>query len=717
MAQGYVHEKYSASFHKVVAAAIAFVFVATAICVMAVQLRAQGMSAGEIRGTVLDASGAAIPDVRVTIRNDSTGVVTKVTTDTTGVYDAVSLLPGTYSVSFSKAGFRRFTNTNIILHAGAITENATLQVGAVTQHVQVKAGVQLLQTESSSQSATLTDTTMSQLPSVSRNWYNYSFLLPGANGVQGRGGYAGLNSGTSEPDMGFNGQGGYQTLILMNGGNGTFQAAESGLVVPLQAIAEVKVEQSNFGAEYGDAYSSMDVIMKSGTNRFHGEGFEYVQNNDFKARNFFQPSTPPFRWNMYGGTIGGPIKKNKLFFFFGFQNNPIRSYTTGIATYPTLAMRQGNLVGLPQVYDPSTLVQNPDGTYSRTPFAGNQVPVSSAAAAIMKYYPMPNLPGNVNNYYYAAASPSSATVYDWRVDYNISSGNRLDASMQYQNGSSTAQLGPTCNEGIDCEPVSSSAQNDVISDVWTISPTMVNEFRESFVRSYGSYLAKDVGKNWGSILGIAQLTAPTFPGITISGTAAPDPIGTGFKHSVLGNANITEADTLTMIKGRHILKFGGEFDDMRYNQSWADINAGGFNFSGQFTNDPQNPSSTGLGFADFLLGQPASWSDSWTPAWGLRIRDVQAFAQDDYKITPHLTLNLGLRWIGQGGYTEQFNRVGSFDPTLMNPATGTLGAMWYGGQLGRKALQGPLWKNFEPRLGFAWSPKPNWVVRGGYGIF
>lgn len=260
-------------------------------------------------------------------------------------------------------------------------------------------------------------------------------------------------------------------------------------------------------------------------------------------------------------------------------------------------------------------------------------------------------------------------------------------------------------------------QTDVISDVWSITPNTVNEFRSSLQRSYQPYIADDIGKDWGSALGIAQLTAPTFPGITIGGTSSPHSIGTSFKHARLGYSTITEADTLTMIKGRHILKFGGEFDDNRENLAWGDINAGGFNFSGQFTNDPQNPSATGLGFADFLLGMPNTWSDSWTPAWGDRIRDVQTFAQDDYKITPNLTLNLGLRWLVQSGYTEQFNRLGSFDPTLMNPATGTLGAMWYGGQLGRKALQATLWKNFEPRVGFAWSVRPNWVVRGAYGIF
>ncbi len=698
-----------------------------AISVGAVQVAAQNKAGGEIRGTVMDASGAAVPGVAVTILNTATGVITRQTTNSAGIYDAVSLNPGAYSISFAKSGFRELLKTNIVLTVETITVNANLVVGALSQRVTVTAAPELLQTETHDQGATLTATALSELPAVNQSWFDYSYLLPGANGASQAGaeGKAGLNAGPAEnnngPDIGFNGQGGYQSLVLMDGGNATFLPGQNSEVVPLQDIAEVQVEQSNFSAEYGNAYSSFNVIMKSGTNQFHGELFEFVQNSAFEARNFFSPSVPPTRYNEFGGTIGGPIKKNKLFFFFGFQDNPIITYSTGIYTYPTAAMRAGDLAGLPQVYNPATLAQNANGTYSRTPFAGNTIPtadISPQAAKIMSYYPMPNLPGDVNNYYGAVTEPLTARNYDWRVDYDISSGNRLSASQNFLDEPSfSPDVGPTCYESIDCITNVDHYQTDVITDEWSITPTLVNEFRSSLQRSYQTFEADDNGKDWGSILGIANLTADTFPGIEISGTAAPEGIGTSYKHAILGYSTITEADTLTWIRGKHILKFGGEFDNNRENLAWGDIDAGNFSFSGEFTDNPQNPTNTGLGFADFLLGLPDGWGDSWTPGWGDRIHDGQAFAQDDYKIKPNLTLNVGLRWLAQGGYTEQFNRLGSFDPTLLNPATDTLGAMWYGGQDGRNALQATLWDNFEPRIGFAWSPKSNWVVRGGYGIF
>ena len=205
-------------------------------------------------------------------------------------------------------------------------------------------------------------------------------------------------------------------------------------------------------------------------------------------------------------------------------------------------------------------------------------------------------------------------------------------------------------------------------------------------------------------LGIANLTATTFPGITITGAGAPDNIGMSFKHAILGYVTVTEADTFTLMRGKHILKFGASTTTAGTTWRGA-ISMPATSISrGQFTQNPQNPSTTGAGFADFLLGVP-TWTDDWTPADGNRTGNAQLFAQDDFKITPKLTLNLGLRWLQQRGYTEQFNRLGSFDPTMVNPVMGTLGAMWFGGQDGREGLTGDQRDNFDRA----------WVLRGRPG--
>jgi len=714
------------------------VFIAMAISLTIVQAAAQSRASGEIRGTVLDSSGAAIPGVRITITNQLTGIITKLTIDNTGVYDAASLDPGTYSVSFEKEGFKRFVQTDITLHVEAITENATLEVGSITQSVEVKGGAPLVQTETSDKGATLTSFAVAELPSVNRYWMDYTYLMPGANGQMTQNTFNNSNNGLS---VGFNGQGAYQMLGLQDGGTATFLPGQNYVVTPIQAISEIQMSTSNFSAEYSNGLAVFNVIIKSGTNKFHGEGFEFVQNDKLEARNFFSPSTAPLRWNMFGGTIGGPIKKDKLFFFFSYQYNPTNTFSSTVTTYPTAAMREGDLSALLtidpknpiQLYDPNTLVQNPNGTYSRTPFPNNQIPngsnapgpsrINSAAINVMKYYPTPNYGGAnalVNNYYYSVPGPNNSQTYDWKVSYNISSGNRINLSENYYRQNQPGE-GPTCP--IDCISNLSHYSTVVLTDVWSITPNTVNEYRESLMRSYQPFPGLELGKDWSSTLGIPNLTATAFPGITINGTGAPAAIGTSFKHALLGYSTITEADTLTLIKGKHILKFGGEYNNSRDNNAWADVNAGDFTFTGQFTQDPQNPSTTGAGFADFLLGAPGSWSDGWAPATGSRTGNAQAFAQDDFKITPKLTLNMGIRWLVQRGYGEAFNRVGSFDPTITNPASGTLGAMWYGGQRvgiranGNNALQATKWHNFEPRIGFAWAPKNNWAIRGAYGLF
>ena len=703
-------------FNKVPIAARFLALLAMIGLLMTPSIYAQNRSAGEIRGTVTDTTGAVIPGAAVTIQNTLTGVITKLTSDSNGVYDAVSLDPGTYAITFAKEGFKEYIKTNVILYAEAMTANAVLEVGSVTQRVEVKAGVELVQTETSDKRVTLTTDTIAELPSVGQNWMDFTGLLPGVN--MGAPSTFSYNT-PSGWGVGFNGQGGFQMMGLMDGGIATFMSGQEYESVPIQAIQEVTVNVSNFGAEYSNGLAVFNVIQKSGTNQFHGEAYEFVQNDKFEARNFFSPSVASLRWNMYGATIGGPIKKDKLFFFFSFQGNPTNSFGFGLASYPTAAMRTGDLSGLPQAFNPAGLVQNPDGTYSNnTPFTGNQITtIDPVAKAIMGYYPMPNQPGFYNNYYYSISSPASKYSYNGKVTYNISSGNRLNLSTYVQTGNSPINLynGPTCP--IDCYSQKTFIHNDVITDVWSITPNTVNEIRAGVLSNHDPYMMGDVGKNWGSILNIPNLTANAFPGISIGGSGSPTTIGNSFKHALLAYASISTGDTLTLVRGKHILKFGGEYNSGRDNQSWGDINPGDFSFTGQFTEDPNNPTATGLGFADFLLGLSGNWSDSWTPAWGSRIGSAQFFGQDDFKVTPKLTLNIGLRWLIQRGITEQYNRLGSFDPTIENPATGTLGAMWYGGQDGRKASEATLWGNFQPRLGFAWAPKNNWSVRGSYGIF
>jgi hypothetical protein len=699
------------------------VFLATACFLTIAPAYAQNRNAGEIRGTITDSSGARVPDATVTITNTSTGVTTEVVSGSTGVYDAPSVEPGNYEVAVSKAGFKKFVRSGIVLHVEAITVDAVLEVGTFAQEVTVTAAAPLVTTETSERRTTLTSVTVVELPNVGRSWYDLTGQLPGVN----PGGSSGtVSSGTAQDasgqGVGVNGAAGWQENWLVDGGVGTFPVSQNPdlLQVPLEAISEINFSTSNFSAEYGNGVAVFNVITKSGTNKFHGSLFEFVQNDKFEARNFFAPSPTPLRWNEYGGTVGGPIRRDKAFFFFSFQRNPTNSTAPTFYTFPTAAMKSGDFSapGLPTVYDPASLVCA-GGVCTRTAFPNNSVPqnrIDPVAAKIQAYLPTPNLPGLFNNYYFNSASPTTTTWYNGRVDYNISSRNRLTGTIMVVPQNSYT-IAPTCPMSCNADYIRETQGQ--ITDVWTLSPGLVNEFRESAVREYGTWSSPDMGKGYPQKIGLPNAPANSFPNITVDGVV-PTSIGGGLS-ALLGFATYTTSDTLTWIKGKHILKFGGEYNKFQDNQAWANVDSGDYDFSGIFTTNPAEGFSGGLGYADFLLGLPDSWGVSMSPETGLRSSNFQAFAQDDYKVTPHLTLNLGVRYIAQAGWTEVHDRIGNFDPTLMNPGTGTLGALCFAGQTfgGHhcpRAQQRTIWDIFDPRIGFAWSPKNAWSVRASYAI-
>ena len=720
----------------------------------------QNRNTGQIRGTVTDSSGAAVVGARVAITNTLTGVTTTVTSGAAGVYDAPLLETGEYSIEFSKEGFKKFVRKGVTLHVEAITVDATLNVGSISETVAVTADVPLVQTETSERSAVFTEKTINDLPNVGRSWFDITGQLPGVNpGGNPNGG----GQDASGMGVGVNGTPGFQENFLTDGGVTTLPVSQNpGVTVPLDDIAEVDMSTSNFSAEYGSGVAVFNVITKSGTNQFHGSLYEFAQNDAFEARNYFATSVTPLRWNMYGGTIGGPIRPNKAFFFFSFQTNPVISYSPTFYTFPTPAMKgvgtpNGNadfsaLLGGPevdsngnpvinpcngqqeilgQIYDPAT-TQTVNGQPCRQPFAGNIIPanrIDPVAKAIQAYFPTPNLPGLGNNYYFAGRSPSSSNAYSGKLDYNASAANRLSGSVQVNPGSSFSPA-PTCpiasNANSGCQNSTGTLSQLQITDAWTFSPKLVNEARISFLRQYGVWSTPDQGQGFPPKIGLPSLPANTFPNINVGGFITTS-IGGGL-YAKLGFNSFMYSDSVTWSTGKHIWKFGGEFNRWQDNQAWANIDAGDYAFSGNFTLNPSDlsnpniPTPQVLGYADLLLGQVDNWGVSMSPEYGARTWNLQAFAQDDYKITPRLTLNLGVRYVLQKGWTEVENRFANFDPTLLNPGTGTLGALCFAGQTfgGHRcpeAQEKTIADIFDPRVGFAWSPKNNWSIRGGYGIF
>jgi hypothetical protein len=706
---------------------------------------AQSTNSGDIRGTVTDPSGAALPGVAVTVLNKNTGVSKDFTTNQDGVYDTSSIVAGTYQVTFSKEGFSKLQRSSITILVGNTTVNAVLKVGSVSQEVVVSTDVPLLDTESGEQSTTLEAKSMSQLPQVGQDWQNFTILLPGSSGAPGG------SQGAANPQQvaSINGNLPYST-ILADGASVTLPSSANADVMVLETVQEVKVSASAFSAQYGVGGIMFNQISKGGTDAFHGAAYEYFQNNALNAASYAWGTgkIPVLRYNNFGVSVGGPILKKKMFFFFDFDKiiqhggaNP--SFTT----VPTASFLSGDFTaaGVPTIYDPATtVVTQLTGTrpfpgdptkiqtcpcIDRTSFAdeygnGNRIPASRidpVAKAISAYYPTSNVNSTTftngyptNNFVSAIPGSTPFTKFFGRLDWDIKSNNRLTLSETESDNPAYSNGQGNCP--INCQAQDVSRHNAQITDVWNISPNVINELRLGYTNQMNFFVPATLGKGYPAKLGWQFAKADIFPIVTVNGFyQLTSNINAVYKEHVYD-----PSDVVTLIRGKHILHFGGEVLFFRDNSTaWGNTNGGTMTYTGAYTQETQGSSSTGLTFADFLLGQTRSWNANVTPEYGGRIKLPQLFVQDDYKVTPSLTLNVGLRYQIQSGWSEVKGNMRTFDPMVQNPVSGTLGAMWYGSTHanGRTTLQAPVYNTLLPRIGFSWEAKPGTVVRGGFGLY
>jgi hypothetical protein len=709
----------------------------------------QSTNSGDIRGTVTDASGAVLPGVAVTVSNLDTGATKDLVTNGDGLYDTASILPGNYRVTFTKQGFDKFIRGPITLQVGIITVNAELKVGQSTQVVEVTSDIALLKTESAEQSTTIDAQTLVNLPQVStngQNWGPFAQLLPGASGAPSQPTAAGP-SGDPGIAISINGNLPFYNNFLQDGASTNLPISANVDIATFETIQELQVTTSTFSAQYGIGGAVFNQITKSGSNRFHGAAYEYFGADWLTANSYNFSSTPqakPFlRYDDYGGAIGGPIVKNKLFFYFNID----KIYEKGggalqTATVPTAAMRAGNFAGFPTIYDPSTTTCTTPGvasTCTRTPFANNTITtIDPVALASEAFYPQPNTPGQtpnaaypgvvINNYAYSAPNLNPFKKFFGRIDYTQSEKNRINFSITQGDNPGTNTNFQVCP--IDCFSGDVDRYNTQISDVYEISPHVINEARFGFTKQGNWFIPYTAGQGYPTKLGLLYSKGDVFPTINVSQSQAAS--GSGGSGNVAAccspvlqpgtNAVYIEntfqpSDIVTLIKGKHILHFGGEFLDYQGNYTpWGNLQSGNFTFTGVYTQ--QNPTIPGTGnaYADFLLGAVNTWSATNQPESGARFKSPQVFAQDDFKLRPNLTINLGLRYEYQTGWSEVKNNLGSFDPTIPNATTGDLGAIWFAGETSRTRLQEPksVWL---PRVGFAWSMDSDTVVRGGFGIY
>lgn len=713
-----------------------------ALCFAAVPLFAQG-NTGAILGTVTDSSGAVVPAAKVVVSNVDTGVAFPTTTDDVGNYSIRFLPPGHYKVEAEAGGFKKAIRQDITLDlAREFRVDFTLEAGMVTDAITVTGGTALLETETGMISATIESAKVTSLPLLDRDAQKLALLVPGViesnTGASGAaGGYSRLiNGGLIGRDA-----------FLVDGANIVSHVYGTNPYNPNpDTLAEFKVLTNSFSAEYGDTGGGVMVATtKSGTNQLHGDVYEFLQNDKLNAGNYFTHTRAILRRNVFGGTVGGPIRKDKTFFFFGLQD--LREVGTSLFTnytVPLPAFRQGdfssligpglgtdalgNSVSRYQIYDPLTsqTVKNASGqnVVVRTPFANNTLPasrLSSAARKVQALYPLPQINSAFRNYNSTGKTTNFQAYMDAKVDHYFSQSDWLMARYTQR-----------WYSWLDAQPFPGNGgggnggvpgwghlpgHSAVANYVHTFGPratTFVNlnwwdhhVFRNPI--GYGEVSQNDLGI-YGLPNGDQKLGPPWFSFANFS-TLGGTP-----------GALFTEYDTrrslssmTTLALSRQTLKIGGELTLLRTDNDQPSTNTQ-WSFSNLFT-DQRGFATSGFDYASFLLGLPASLAFQVNNGTiRMRTSIYALFVQDDIRVSRKLTVNAGLRWDVPLWGHEVMNRSGVFNVDL-NQWT-----QFGSAQLPRNTLYKQNYAsfgNFGPRIGFAYTPWSNGktVVRGGYGAF
>ena len=685
---------------------------------------------GVLSGTIFDNTDAVVPGVKVALTNIGTNYSLELESNAAGLYVSPPLPPGKYRIEVSQEGFQAAAKEIQLNLSERLAVDFTLQIGVVTESVTVEAVGQVLQTEAATLSTLRTEREIRSLPINKRNFAQLIRYAPGVVPARQQAGGLGLSSARGETGNSVNGSHPNDNNFVVDGiqNNSNHQGGGVMNFVEMEAIEQFRVETSVPDARFGRSGASINIGYKSGTNEFHGTAFEFFRNDKLDARNYFaRGEKAALRQNIFGGTLGGPLGGNdaKTFFFLSYEGQRIGQGITHLTTVPTAPMKDGDFSDLlaqsrpVTIFDPLTSETNAAGKIVRQPFPGNVIPAARfnpAAKNVMDFYPLPNRPGLVSNFNPISSQPTISDQGTVKVDRAFQGGSRgfVRATMAQWDfvDTSRQRLGPEATPYIG---ISVPFVQIVPSYTHVISPRTINQIRVGFSRQPLKSTSLNGGRNISEEFGIPNSNVDKFStGLAEIRVSGLNNIGDfQFRPAVIVSNNFQISDNLDATRGNHTLKIGFDVIRRQTNVFQASRPRGFFQFTSIYTNNPVKRKNTGFGAAELLLGKPRTVDlKGIVGTRGLRRTDWGFYFQDDWKVTPKLTLNLGLRYEVPQSYpqVEVADRMMQFDIASGEPVP-----VGQGG-ISRSGLSGD-WDNFAPRLGLAYRLTDTTVLRAAYGIY
>ncbi|HJT86427.1 MAG TPA: TonB-dependent receptor, partial [Bryobacteraceae bacterium] len=677
-----------------------------------VPLWAQATAVSQINGTVRDAGGLAVPGAQVTVTQTATGLSRTVLTGPEGAYVIPSLPVGPYRMTVTKQGFASYVQSGIVLQVDSNPAiDAVLQVGSVTQEIAVQADASMVEAHSTGVGQVVDQERVVDLPLNGRNATQLVFVAGAATAAE-----TGLNTNKNYPTVTISVAGGLSSSItyLLDGANHNDSFGNLNQPIPFpDALQEFMVETSALPAQYGyHAAAAVNAVTKSGGNEFHGDAFEFLRNGDLNARNFFAASRDTLKRNQYGGTLGGPIRKNKLFFFLGYQGTTQRSDpTTGIAFVPTPAMLSGNFTDIT-----APACNGGRQIHLNAPFVNNQISpalFSPAALNLVKHLPPTADPcGRVQ---FGTLSNSGENLGLARADYQLSANHTLFARYYVAHLEQASTYNNNDPLTITMPWVTDHMQFFVLGDTYLFGPNTISTFHADINRGAiqkGSppfFDAAALGVNMTPMV-------PGFVVIQVTGAFNAGANAAPPGHVFTTTPQLTE--DVSLVRGAHQIQFGANFIRPVDNFVINLATFGNFNFNGQIT---------GLSMGDLLLGDLNTFQQANAGVAYDRQKYIGAYVQDSWRLSSRLTVNAGVRWEPFFATSTKYGYVSHFDPTLfaqnVHSATypqAPAGLTFPGdpGFPGTAAYFGKM-ADFAPRLGVVWDPKGNgrMTVRASYGVF